>query len=812
MTDKNNQTPLPTALPTTALESKLKTLREQSQKHSQALTQKLATSQSGQNLLHIGTSLSTLPPDLHSLLTHLHPLLSDIEDYETSSVELLQDLVHRANEVRILQRRMEHARECAQLYEDLQASEQTIQRNEQYGTLIQDEDLERDGILDQVDHVHSLERAAHTTLCLVQDLTHSTAQVSATTTLDSNATTTTLPSLRTPLDHDSERAQFLMKLAPRIRRLESGTIKALSTRLESVLQQLQQEEGQEHDHVDQTTELTMIGHCMRGLALLGKGKEAENVFARVAIMPLIRSKVSMGRLDEGGSRGECTGLFSLLDDIACSISQNFGQVLRLSESIPEIDLVTEGVWVPIATALMADAAIKMAIFSPGIASILQANYTALNTFLSELAERLLQENVDKQSSHIAAETDALESFYYRPSITTETIQQAQDRIYAHSMTADFSKRWNLPIYYQLRFGESCSRLNNAISRTQIEGWLADVFTDSETDEDLLKSASGLEQQLFLELYDILLGLWRPEVILRPLTHRFLRGSVQLVGRVVSFVSDGLEGKIKFGQEKQLIDAASENGDGTNGDASYFVRDPYCWGDDVKEVATIAWELTVLESRMTHDYVEIVMQAVDSPENSESDRTELRSIVKEVLLEASQQINPVVQKSWNEIIVSNLSEKCSGPLAAVKGVAATYRMTNRPPPTNASPFVATILRPLKEFDDEFKHKIPPQVGMRWKQTIVTTVANRYSSAVQELIATVQRTEEALKNRKARRMSAGGMSDGEKVKLQLYLDYMEFSRNVKEVGVNVASVEGVSKLKDLTIAAESLHQRNRANGSS
>lgn len=283
MTDKNNQTPLPTALPTSALESKLKTLREQSQKHSQALTQKLATSQSGQNLLHIGTSLSTLPPDLHSLLTHLHPLLSDIEDYETSSVELLQDLVHRANEVRILQRRMEHARECAQLYEDLQASEQTIQRNEQYGTLIQDEDLERDGILgtsywngivcvsclisqmnfsffvysDQVDHVHSLERAAHTTLCLVQDLTHSTAQVSATTTLDSNATTTTLPSLRTPLDHDSERAQFLMKLAPRIRRLESGTIKALSTRLESVLQQLQQEEGQEHDHVDQTTVRTM---------------------------------------------------------------------------------------------------------------------------------------------------------------------------------------------------------------------------------------------------------------------------------------------------------------------------------------------------------------------------------------------------------------------------------------------------------------------------------------------------------------------------------------------------------------------------
>lgn len=527
--------------------------------------------------------------------------------------------------------------------------------------------------------------------------------------------------------------------------------------------------------------------------------------------PLIRSKVSMGRLDEGGSRGECAGLFSLLDDVACSISQSFGPVLRLSEAMmePEIDLVTAGVWVPIATALMADAAIKMAIFSPGIANILQANYTALNTFLAELADRLLKGEDETVES---SDSDALESLYFCPSVTPETVQRAQDRIYSHSMTADFSKRWNLPIYYQLRFGECCSRLNNAISRTQTEGWLADVFTDSETDEELFKTASGLEQQLFLELYDILLGLWRPEVILRPLTHRFLRGSVQLVGRIVSFVNDGLEGKIKFGQEKRSNDAPTENGDGTNGDASYFVRDPYRWSDDVKDVATIAWELTVLESRMTHDYVEIVLQAVDSAENSDSERSELRSITKEVLMEASQQINPVVQKSWNEVVVNNLTDKCSGPLAAVKGVAATYRMTNRPPPTRASPFVATILRPLKEFDAEFKHKTPPQVGMRWKQTIVTTVANRYAAAVQELIASVQRAEEALKNRKARRSSVGGMSDGEKVKLQLYLDYMEFSRNVEEVGVNVATVEGVSKLKDLTIAAESLYQRNHSNGSS
>jgi len=113
----------------------------------------------------------------------------------------------------------------------------------------------------------------------------------------------------------------------------------------------------------------------------------------------------MGKLDEGGSRGQCSGLFNVLNDIACRVAQSFGNVIRLSEDMfdvstldavsalinekkegdekeiqieereewknVEVDLVTAGVWVPIATALMADSKIQMSIFSPGIATILQ---------------------------------------------------------------------------------------------------------------------------------------------------------------------------------------------------------------------------------------------------------------------------------------------------------------------------------------------------------------------------------------------------------------------------------------------------------
>lgn len=143
-----------------------------------------------------------------------------------------------------------------------------------------------------MDHASSLERCAHTTLCLVQDLQSSTEKISAmmASKVMPNDSANALPSMLTPLEEDTERAQFLMKLAPRIRRLESDTIISLTHRMEQTLKRLQQRregrlDAQEDDKLPQEEELLlMIGHCMRGLAFLGRGKEVENVFARVAIM------------------------------------------------------------------------------------------------------------------------------------------------------------------------------------------------------------------------------------------------------------------------------------------------------------------------------------------------------------------------------------------------------------------------------------------------------------------------------------------------------------------------------------------------
>ncbi|KAL3788091.1 hypothetical protein HJC23_008153 [Cyclotella cryptica] len=856
-----------TTTTTSALQSRLTALRTRSSALSSELTKKLATSRSGQSLLHIGPSLSTLPPDLSTLLDALDPMLEEVTAFEGENLEELKRLVALGGGVRRALWRSRFGVECAEIYRDLCGAEMVLRMVR--GEVVEVEEEGKSGANEEgtvgdeeLHQVNSLERAAYTTLYLLQELQSSSTQVSAMTGAinstnaktpgDGGEITNSLPSLMGVNDSELngviiEKSRFLMKLAPRIRRLESDTSKCLVGKLEELLACIRDDMMEDsEDDADSKNALSrkkdrkeqmllMIGNCLRGLALLGKGVDAESSFARVAIMPIIRSKLSMGKLDEGGSRGECAGLFFLLDDIANTVASVYGSLLRSSEgmfahdaaatngkysSSMEVDLIVSGVWVPVATALMTDPGIKTAIFSPGIANVLQANYSALDTFLSELASNLLKTPTtddanEEKSSVESVELGDFSHLYYQPAITPITIDHAQSRLYSHPTTIEFSKKWNLPIYYQLRFAEFCGRLDKALTRVCSEGWEADVFTGEERDNKAIRDQVGFELAIFVELYDILTSMWKSNVFLRPLTHRFLRGAVQLVGRLLAFIKEGMDGNIEFGGNKETTELNTESeGEGESTETVMGIP-TYHWNQRVEDLAIVSWELTILDTCMTHDYLDVVAktvcpvdsESIKSTHNSSSELEEIRSLSSDVLFESSRDISPLIEHSWNKLIVDNLISQCCVPLSAVKGVAATYRMTNRPPPTQASPFVATILRPLKEFDTTYSSRTPPQIGDGWKYQVIGTVADRYSVAVEELIATVKRTEEALKSRKTRRMMAGGMSDGEKVKLQLYLDHMEFKSHVEELDVDVERVAGLVKLRDLTQEAESLFEQTQ-----
>jgi len=744
-----------TSLSTAALELKLKELQEEARDHSQVLTKKLSSSQSGQNLLHIGSSLSTLPPDLHSLLTTVHPLHTSIENSESAQLQSLRKLVVQANRMRERNQRVQKAYACSELYTDLVSAEMLLSDAQSSAHAGGPEALPS-----------TLERVAHIAKCLTNELVIANESISilaSSTESTPSDSVLQIPKVGANNDHDTEMAEFVIKLSGRIYKLESTVYTLLCERFESELHNLQKVSASGES-------LRFLGQCMRGLALLGKGKDVESIFARAAVMPIVRSLISMGRLDQGGGRGECKGLVSLLDELALAIKEQYGPVLRLGEEFfvemnqacPDIDLLANGTWLPIATAMLSDAGVKMAIFSPGIASVLQSNYLAVNSFTTVIASKLLDVGKEKTAA-------------------------SQERIAAHEMTKEFSKKWNLPIYYQLRFGEGCKRLNSIIDETQVKGWSVTLARGDRQERD----NPGFELAVFIELHSILTWLWKSDVILMPLANRFLRGAIQLVGRTLAFVDGGLDGTIQFGERD--VDTPTENvGE------SLPPSQLRCWCENEFEVATVAWELHILQGFLTSAYPSIILTRLAFPDNV---MQELSTHSKETLNETSNAVDQSIQKAWKVVVVGILTRKCCEPLAAVKGIAATYRMTNRPPPAQPSVFVASITRPMKDFSSAFNAKVPTTVGRDWKLKVLEQVASEYTVAVEQLIATVERTEVALQRqnnrvRRARVVASGGLSDGEKVKLQLHLDCVAFERDLADLDVNPTEIPSFLTLKELT----------------
>ncbi|CAN0365797.1 unnamed protein product, partial [Hapterophycus canaliculatus] len=79
--------------------------------------------------------------------------------------------------------------------------------------------------------------------------------------------------------------------------------------------------------------------------------------------------------------------------------------------------------------------------------------------------------------------------------------------------------------------------------------------------------------------------------------------------------------------------------------------------------------------------------------------------------------------------SQVAAQCTTILQAVKGITATYRMTNKPAPQRPSPFVPNVLRALREFDARWGASASSNSddgvggGGGWKDRVVLSVCAR-----------------------------------------------------------------------------------------
>lgn len=157
-----------------------------------------------------------------------------------------------------------------------------------------------------------------------------------------------------------------------------------------------------------------------------------------------------------------------------------------------------------------------------------------------------------------------------------------------------------------------------------------------------------------------------------------------------------------------------------------------------------------------------------------------------------------------LIAVSWIQDCVVALNGVTAVTARYRMTNKPPPQQPSPYVLEILAPLKTFIETHAQSADicsaADSTEQWVAEIVEQVTNQFLLRVQALIETVKSMDAAL-NKRANKMkpavtgaAAGAslLSDSEKILLQLYLDVQSYRTLIADVGVNVQNITCLEQL--------------------
>ncbi|XVF71036.1 hypothetical protein PTKIN_Ptkin12aG0002500 [Pterospermum kingtungense] len=333
---------------------------------------------------------------------------------------------------------------------------------------------------------------------------------------------------------------------------------------------------------------------------------------------------------------------------------------------------------------------------------------------------------------------------------------------------EFMKQWNLGVYFSLRFQEIAGALDSALTASSL------VLVQNSSDEE---NSRNLTLKQSVTLLESLRSCWNEEVLVISCSDKFLRLSLQLLSRYSNWLSSGLAARKKGSVGSNpgcewALSAAPE-------DFVYIIHDINC-----------------LAKEICGAYLDHVLQVLSSCS------TEVLDLVKQSIFYCGKSLDnllPLVINAIKEALVQKSVED----LRQLKGITATYRMTNKPLPVRHSPYVAGVLRPLKTFlDGERATKyLTDDARNNLLLAAATDITSRYYDLAADLVSVARKTESSLQRiRQGAQRRAGAssdvsdhnVSDTDKICMQLFLDIQEYGRNLAALGVEAANISAYRSL--------------------
>ncbi|KAG5327195.1 COG2 protein, partial [Pseudoatta argentina] len=477
--------------------------------------------------------------------------------------------------------------------------------------------------------------------------------------------------------------------------------------------------------------------CLRIYLTLDKITNAEELVRHELVRPLIYNVVN-----EDNLQTDPLGLQSIYHRLLNILHVELKQLLDITlhperMSVKGFNFLVNSFWVEIEEKI--EQYIK-SIFAPGDPVLFHKRYTATLEFLTKL------------------ETEC---------ITSEILTALRN----HPQYKNFLKKWNLPVYFQIRFQE-------------IAGTVEAVLAEPISPDSVKANLTSLTQKEFSlyatdVVWDNLLRIWTDDIYLYQLFHRFWKLSLQISSRYQTWCQNSM---------KQIWPVINETNNSNDSERSTRVNFlVYLYIDIEKLINTLPSFLQMVQSKIKDETVTISKLLEDSLGETSNSLANLL---------------PLVTKE----IVNELSEQCVTHLKQVSDIPRLFRRTKRDVPTKPCPYVKSAMIPLTNFYTEY-NKIIPENIILWLELTLSSLTESYLLFVTDVLTFVQKTEESLRRLKKIRDKSTeilpsepqGTSDDEKIRIQLKVDVDGYTNLVKDLNISTDNIHHLQELIDAVEAA-------------
>ncbi|XP_043781811.1 conserved oligomeric Golgi complex subunit 2 isoform X2 [Cervus elaphus] len=511
----------------------------------------------------------------------------------------------------------------------------------------------------------------------------------------------------------------------------------------------------------QTSSVDIIRHCLRTYATIDKTRDAEALVGQVLVKPYVDEVILEQIVDSHLSD------LQLMYDKLLEFVPHHCRLLRevtggaisseKGNTVPGYDFLVNSVWPEIVRGLEEK---LPSLFNPGNPDAFHQKYTISMDFV-----RTFERQCGSQAS--------------------------VKRLRAHPAYHSFNNKWNLPVYFQIRFREIAGSLEAA---------LTDVLEDAPAGSSYRLLASH-------RTWSSLQRCWSDKMFLPLLAHRLWRLTLQILARYSVFVKELLLRPISNESVKDIkkpLVTGSKDLSITQGNCEDQASGP----SETKPIVTIS------STQLVYVVTDLDRLQEQLPELLETIKPKLevmgfKNFSSISALEDSQLSLSACVPALSEKITQDLSESCFSHLKSALEVPRLYRRTNKEVPVTASSYVDSALKPLYQLQSRHKDKLKQATIQQWLEAALSESTHKYYETVSDVLNAVRKMEESLKRLKqARRatpaspagLSGGGMSDDDKIRLQLALDVAYLGEQIEKMGLRTKDIRSFPALAELVAAAK------------